>query len=460
MTNLNSHPAEHRPRLLITAYHYDRAYSMESRLSWQRAQHAAADFGVTVICARGETSTPADASETGAERNVQVEVLPLNRLERALMRRSGTYYAGYRLWHRRVFRLARQLHEQRPFALAHHVSFCGYREPSDCLLLGVPFVWGPVGGTSPLPPRFLGQLDLPGAVREISRNMLNWFQLRLDARVRRAMTGASQVLAANREVARDLQHVYGIAPTVRLETGISQTRTSPRPPRDASQPLKILWSGRLRSWKGLPLLLRALAELPPDCRYTLRVLGQGACLQRWQRLAERLSIAERVEWVGWPEYSRQIEHYDWADVFAFTSLRDTSGTGLLEALAAGSPIIGIDHQGAADVMTDRCAIRVPAQSPALAIAGFRDAVQRLAGDEALLASLSDGALDRSREFLWDRNGEVMQEVYRDALQSRVEKGTTPAPPSSPAASLLVRQESLSGVEIVPAKARSPHEALC
>jgi glycosyltransferase involved in cell wall biosynthesis len=177
-------------------------------------------------------------------------------------------------------------------------------------------------------------------------------------------------------------------------------------------------------------------------------------------LAERLSIADHVEWVGWPEYSQQIEHYDWADVFAFTSLRDTSGTGLLEALAAGAPIVGLDHQGAADVMTDECAICVPAHSPALAIAGFRDAVQSLAGDAALLASLSDGALNRSREFLWDRNWEVMQQVYHRALRSAAEKAATSVPATSPAASALVLAESVPGVEIGPAKVRSPHEALC
>ena len=42
-----------RPRLLVTAFHFDGAHSMESRLSWQRRQHAAAEYDVTVICAHG-----------------------------------------------------------------------------------------------------------------------------------------------------------------------------------------------------------------------------------------------------------------------------------------------------------------------------------------------------------------------------------------------------------------------
>src|SRR5688572_13969097 len=106
-----------RRRLLITAYHYDREYSMESRLSWQRAQYAAKDYDVTVITARPQI----ERSELGREcsatsaRPVEVTLLPLNRRERLLMSLPGGYYLGYRLWHRRVFKLAQVLHAQNPF---------------------------------------------------------------------------------------------------------------------------------------------------------------------------------------------------------------------------------------------------------------------------------------------------------------------------------------------------------
>lgn len=400
--------------MLITAYHLDRAHSMESRLSWQRAQHAAREYDVTVICARGDGHRR--GADAGAEeRELTTVVLPVNWLERALMSGSATYYLGYRLWHRRVYRLAQRLHAERPFALVHQVSFCGYREPGDCWRLSAPFVWGPIGGTRPFPLRFVTECDIRGGVREVLRNIANDCQLRFGLRWRRAMRGSAAVMAANREVARDVARGGGVAPRVQLETGIGQVRSTPRLPRDSNEPLRILWSGRLRTWKGLPLLLRALRALPSDYRYTLRVLGQGISQERWERLAERLGLEGTVEWAGWPGYSEQLRHYDWADVFAFTSLRDTSGTGLLEALAAGAPIIGIDHQGAADIMSDSCAIRVPATNAAAVVAGLRDALVRLGSDPEELARLSAGAIERARDFHWDRQWETMREIYRDAL---------------------------------------------
>ncbi|HYO23914.1 MAG TPA: glycosyltransferase family 4 protein [Lacipirellulaceae bacterium] len=399
-----------RPRLLVTAYNYDRAYSMESRLSFQRARLAAQQYDVTVICEKGEG--PQQRSQTPG---VQTIELPATRWERALMSWTATYYLGYRRWHQRVYATARRLHSQQPFDLVHHVSFCGYREPSDCWQLPAPFVWGPVGGTRPFPMAFVAQLDLRGAAREVTRNVVNALQIRFDRRVRRAVGAAAAIMSANREVAGDLERHFGAPSTVQLETGVGQVRAAPRPQRAADQPLRILWSGRLRSWKGFPLLLRALAQLPPDCRYEVRVLGQGPCRERWARLAHRLGVARHIEWAGWPDYAGQLPHYDWADVFAFTSLRDTSGTGLLEALAAGAPIIGLDHQGAADIMSADCAIPISAKSAAAAIAGFRDAVARLAADRQELSRLSDGALARARQFQWDRQAETINAVYERAM---------------------------------------------
>jgi glycosyltransferase involved in cell wall biosynthesis len=274
-----------------------------------------------------------------------------------------------------------------------------------------------VGGTRPFPWRFLRELDFRGAVRELMRNIVNAGQLRFGFRVRRAMKSAATVLAANREVASDVTKFYGVATGVQLETGIAEVRMTARPRRDASAPLKVLWAGRLRSWKALPLLLRALAELPRDCRYTLRVMGQGNCRKRWSRLATQLGIASHVEWVGWPEYREQLPHYEWADVFAFTSLRDTSGTGLLEALAAGTPIIGVGHHGAADIMKPECAIATPSDRPRATIDGLSQAIRLLASDERLRCALSEGARRRARDFSWQRQWEETHEIYKSALAS-------------------------------------------
>jgi glycosyltransferase involved in cell wall biosynthesis len=423
-----------RKRLLITAYHYDREFSMESRLSWHRAQQAAREYDVTVICGRTDPSDrrPPMPADNGPERPVNVVHLPLKRVERALMSVRATFYAGYRRWLRRAFRAAERLHAVQPFDLVHHMSFCGYREPSDGWRLGAPFVWGPIGGTHEFPMGYWRELEPLAAIRELARNVINRRQMRRSGQVHRARNAAAAILAANRQVASDLRDTFGGLP-VCLETGVSLRSESPRRRRHSGEPFRILWSGRLRPWKGLSLLLKALAALPADCDYRLRVLGEGPSQRPWQHLARKLGIDRRVEWAGWPEYSGQLPHYDWADAFAFTSLRDTSGTGLLEALAAGAPIIGVDHQGAADIMTDDCSIRVPISTPAATVAGFRDAILRLSTDSDCLERLTLGALRRAEDFQWEAHWEFMRHIYQQALDSSTNSagGKSAVVPSHP-----------------------------
>lgn len=432
-----------RRRLLITAYHYDRMYSMESRLSWQRAEHAAQEYDVTVLCARAPMDWDGYETKVSASpRGVRLELLPLNGLERRLMRTPGMYYLGYRMWHRRALRRAQALHREQRFALVHHVSFCGYREPSDMWKLDAPFVWGPVGGTQPLPSSFLGELSTLDAIRERIRGVVNALQLRFDGRVRRAAQHAQCVLAANQAVGADIARALQVQPLVQLETGIHEMPEAQPRQSESDEPLRILWAGRLQAWKGLSLLFKGLAALPQGTRYQVRVLGQGPCEAQWRQLAETLGIAAHVEWAGWPDYDGQLPHYQWADMFAFTSLRDTSGTGLLEALAAGAVIVGLDHQGAADVMTGKCSIPVVADSPNTAIEGFRWAISRLANDRQLLANLSAHAIDRAREFAWDRQWTVMREIYTQAQRQSVAATGGAATPEAAIAEPRVRELQL------------------
>ena len=69
-------------------------------------------------------------------------------------------------------------------------------------------------------------------------------------------------------------------------------------------------------------------------------------------------------------HEEALRQYAKADVFAFTSLRDTTGGVIAEALAAGLPVICMDHQVAHDVVTEDCGIKIPVTTPEEASADF------------------------------------------------------------------------------------------
>ncbi|MEN1678535.1 MAG: glycosyltransferase family 4 protein [Planctomycetota bacterium] len=418
-------PAD-RPRLLMSAFGCHPDQTMETRIGWRRALLAAEWCDVTVLVGPGQCNqeqrveelTARACEERGTSHGLRFERVDYDWRSRQLCSLGSTYYLGYRHWGTLAYRTARRLHAERPFDLTHQVTYCGYREPGLLWKLPAPFVWGPVGGTQNFPLRYAGVVGPTAAAKEGVRSLVNGFQMRCNRRVRGAARNAAAVLAATTKNQEDLRRGLGLEADVELETGLDCDLAPPRRRRDASQPLRVLWAGRLQPWKALPLLLRSLPKLPADCPVEVRVLGDGPCRRPWQRLAERLGVGDRITWHDWPGYEETLPHYRWADVFAFTSLRDTSGTGLIESMAAGAPLVGVEHQGAADLMTDRCAVPVTVASPEATVRGFADALVTLATDHDLLHRLSHGARDRAATYAWEARRESTRLLYQKVLRHR------------------------------------------
>ncbi len=426
-----------RSRILLVAYACSPRHGSEPSVGWHRAVQAARFHDTWVICEEHQFGTEIREylAKHGPVPGLHFEFLPMSPLELRLAGTGVLYYVAYNLWHRRAARRAAELHQQHAFSLVHQVNYCGFREPGYCWQLDVPFVWGPLGGTQNLPLRFSLEIGCGGGVRETIRTLLNRWQLYFRRRVRQAAQRANVVLAANTTNQRDLQRALSIKPDVLLETGLTwiQKRDAPADGQgDRRDPheLRILWSGQFLPFKGLSLLLKALGRLRGRMPFRLRVLGRGPMDKPWRRLARKLQIDDAIEWLGWLPHEEAVLQYAWADVFAFTSLRDTTGSVMLESLAAEVPVICLDHQGGRDVITDACGVRIPPTNPRQVVRDLEGTLLRMSGDPAYRRKLSIGARERACDFLWSHNGECMAEVYRQVLEGQARKSRPVEAPGS------------------------------
>ncbi len=120
------------------------------------------------------------------------------------------------------------------------------------------------------------------------------------------------------------------------------------------------WIGRLSHEKGPDLMLRALTEAT---EWHVSVIGSGPMLHRLQARSRELGVAPRVRWHGAiPEAGTLLRAFD-----AFLLSSRTEGTPLtiLEAMAAGVPLVVMSVGGVPDVVTDREADLVPLEIPTL-----------------------------------------------------------------------------------------------
>src|SRR5258707_8913509 len=85
------------------------------------------------------------------------------------------YLTGMRLhnylWQFGAARLARKVHAEVNFDIAHHVTFVNYYTPSAAASVGCPFVWGAVGGAEVAPPAFIRDFSLFGRAYEFFRDI-------------------------------------------------------------------------------------------------------------------------------------------------------------------------------------------------------------------------------------------------------------------------------------------------
>ena len=415
---MNEESERSRARVLLVTFGCSPYMGSEPGLGWHRVLEIAKRHDSWVICEESpEFMANIDRyeKENGPIPGLHFHYVPLTPLERWLMKTPGLYYVGYRGWQRRAYAEGLRLHQEGPFDLVHHVNLGTYREPGYPWRLGIPVIWGPVGGTQNLPWRFLLHNGLVAAIPEALRSLANVVQFRYSPHVRRGIRSASIVVASNNANLRDFRRVHHIEPVRVWDCGVESVASTVARDGGEGRPLRVLSVGRLQNRKALDLLLMALARLPESVQCEVRIVGGGRAGPRWKKLAERLNVEHRCSWLGGTSYEETLKQYDWADVFAFPSLRDTVAAVVMEALSHGVPMIALDHQGVAEIVTNDCGIKIPVTTVPRVAQGIADALARLAGDRSEVARMSRAALARAQELLWARNGEQMEAIYRRIL---------------------------------------------
>jgi glycosyltransferase involved in cell wall biosynthesis len=212
------------------------------------------------------------------------------------------------------------------------------------------------------------------------------------------------VLVANYETLEWVKRLGAPRVDVMLDLGIHRSLLAdPQKKRRTDQNfVKILWTGRLLPRKGILLALEALAQVDPAVRFSCTIVGdgkQGHYLPGW---IEQLGLSARVEWKGQVPWADALAAYLDHDVFLFTSLRDTAGSQLIEAMACGNAIITLDHQGARAVVPADAGIKVPVTAPNETVALIARAIERLAREPDTLAAMSRCAIEAAAEQTWER----------------------------------------------------------
>ncbi|HEX2835408.1 MAG TPA: glycosyltransferase family 4 protein [Thermoanaerobaculia bacterium] len=143
----------------------------------------------------------------------------------------------------------------------------------------------------------------------------------------------------------------------------------------------------LRPGKGIEVLIEALTKIPSA---TLMVVGDGPMREEWAALAQRFGVAGRIQWLG---YRNDVETLlPRADLFVLPSLDDAFPTVLLEAMAAGVPVVATRVGGIPEIVDDGVTGKLVPPNDAAALAAAINALL-----DADTSGMRDAARTRARE---------------------------------------------------------------
>ena len=401
-------------KVLLSAYACAPGRGSEPEVGWNWMQQWARTNDVWVITRANNRARIEEGLRAHPAPRATFIYLDLPKQLRFWKNLPGGLQVYYYFWQFFAYRKARKLHRDVGFNLVHHVTFCTYWLPSFMALIGVPFIWGPVGGGESTPKSFRPALGLRGRLYEFFRDLAQSIG-EMDPSVRITARRASLALATTEETAERLVRMGAKQVHVLPQIGISREQLEHIAPAQQRWEgrLRLLSAGNLLHLKGFHLALRAIAQVRdtvPLPEYT--IFGKGPEREALVQLAKELGVSDRVRFLDPIPREQLMREMAGFDAMIHPSLHDSGAFVCLEAMTAGCVVICLDLGGPALQVTNETGIKVPAVSPDQAVNDLAAAIERLAGDAELRKRMACAARKRvENNFLWDKKLDCLREIY-------------------------------------------------
>lgn len=407
-------------KVLMSAYSCEPGRGSEPGVGWNTAREVANHHEVWVLT-RPDESRDAIEAELSSNPVPNLHFVYFNMPLIGWLwqlNQSGAMQIHYYLWQIQAYFVARSLHRQIGFDVAHHVTFVKYSSPCFLAFLPIPLVWGPVGGGESAPKPFWRDFNPQNWIYEALRSL--WRSVgELDPFTRLTAKRCAIAFATTEDTAKRVRKLGALSVQCLSESSLSQTDVQQLGQLSLpnAEPVRFISIARLLHWKGFHLGLRAFAQANlADAEYW--ILGDGPELKRLKTLAIDLGIAHQVKFWGFLPREQVLEKLSACSALIHPSLHDSGGWVCLEAMAAGRPVVCLDLGGPAQQVTTETGIKVSADSPKIATQEMAKAFQTLAKSSDYRVNMGKLGKQRVAElYTLNSKGQFFANLYSKALQS-------------------------------------------
>ena len=182
---------------------------------------------------------------------------------------------------------------------------------------------------------------------------------------------------------------------------------------DAETAKIMLIVARMTPWKGIDLLLRALPQLNDGVK--LLAVGEGPAAADLKRLAFAAGVGNRVVFAGYVARNKINLYLRAADLFVLPSSYEGMPHTLLEAMAAGLPVVAANVGGIPEIIEDgkEGTLFTPQD-----VGHLKTSVNRMLEDKALALRLAENAKEKLKQFDFDILSERITGIFGGLVNGR------------------------------------------
>lgn len=424
---------KYRRKILIMAYAISPSRGSEYAVAWNFVKHMSKENDLTVICGMsdnhmGETYTIENYLQNHEMPHVRFMVVKPNKWTNLLNWPNRhnflvyTFYYAFAFWHKQAYKRAKELIEQEHFDLIHFVGPIGYREPGYLWKLGLPYIWGPIGGANNAPRQLMKRMPLLGKLKQTFRSIANTIQFYTKIRLRKALKHTDILLTAtseNQYKFKTVHHKESICIPENCITGeirLNLTKFE-NPPK-----YKLIVVGTLDARKSVGIFLEALTHVHHKDMIQVDIVGGGPLKDMLMKYAKENNLNEMITWYGQLPREQAVKVFNSAHLHVITSVSEGNPTTIWEAMSYGVPTMSFDHCGMHDTLCERCGIRIPiAKHYEDCVLAVAKEIDNLLEHTERFRQLAEGTLECAKKYTWAERELFLNNLYEQLLASKKEE---------------------------------------
>lgn len=402
--------------ILYIAYSCMPEKGSEEKIGWSIPLESAKTNKVFVVTKKEHRKTIEQYIHKNAINNIKFYYVDIPKAYKCVFK-GIAYSLRLNIWLKKATTVVREICKEEKIDIIHQITPVEFRSVGDFYKIqDIPFICGPLGGGETIP-EGLKVYAKGNIFIEYVRHLLNrWY--RLFYKYNKKFQHCDYVFFANEETKEFLGDlVEDTRCSILSDTGISKTDIEPESRiHSKKETIIFLVAGRLVYRKGHEFLFDALAQLPQNINYQCRVVGNGPKADCLKQLVKKNNLGDKVVFTGKISFAGMTDEYKNADVFIMPSVRETTGSVILEATTKGLPVIAINHFGGKVLLDNETAWLLNGKTKEEYIEAIKQAIISCCSESSEIFRKGENARKKSMQHTWEKKLEIYNSVYKEIVK--------------------------------------------